>query len=143
MACFTINLPGNCLVHVRQFLHLCLRPLKLTFDGSCVTSNSFKSSNVTVKLVTRPSCISSYVCVSSSLEFCQGSIIVAESKIGECVFLQDGKELLFGANVSQSRAIEELQKPSQPGAFHRMADHLLRIAGMAPRLLAPSPACTP
>ena len=43
--------------------------------------------------------------------------------------LQDGKDLVFGANVSQSRAIEELQKPSQPQPFHRMADHLLRIAG--------------
>ena len=43
--------------------------------------------------------------------------------------LQDGKDLVFGANVSQSRAIEELQKPSQPQPFRRMADHLLRIAG--------------
>ena len=42
---------------------------------------------------------------------------------------QDGKELVFGANVSQTRAIDELQKPSQPEPFHRMADHLLRIAG--------------
>ncbi|KAL3141630.1 hypothetical protein ABBQ32_004865 [Trebouxia sp. C0010 RCD-2024] len=42
---------------------------------------------------------------------------------------KDGTELLFGANVSQSRAIEELQKPSQLAPFHRMADHLLRIAG--------------
>lgn len=47
-----------------------------------------------------------------------------------CASLQDGKDLLLGANVSQSRAIEELQKPSQPLPFHRMADHLLRIAGM-------------
>lgn len=43
--------------------------------------------------------------------------------------MQDGKELVFGANVSQTRAIEELQKPSQPEPFQRMADHLLRIAG--------------
>ena len=43
--------------------------------------------------------------------------------------MQDGKELVFGANVSQTRAIEELQTPSQPEPFQRMADHLLRIAG--------------
>lgn len=43
--------------------------------------------------------------------------------------MQDGTELVFGANISQTRAIDELQKPSQPEAFHRMADHLLRIAG--------------
>jgi len=43
--------------------------------------------------------------------------------------MQDGKEVVFGANVSQTRAIEELQKGSQPEPFHRMADHLLRIAG--------------
>lgn len=43
--------------------------------------------------------------------------------------IQDGKELVFGANVSQTRAIEELQKASQPEPFQRMADHLLRIAG--------------
>lgn len=54
-----------------------------------------------------------------------------------CAFLQDGTELLFGANVSQSRAIEELQKPSQLAPFHRMADHLLRIAGMVRCLSAP------
>ena len=49
-----------------------------------------------------------------------------------CCILQDGKDLVLGANVSQSRAIEELQKPSQPQPFHRMADHLLRIAGIPP-----------
>ena len=43
--------------------------------------------------------------------------------------MQDGKELVFGANVSQTRAIDELQKACQPQPFHRMADHLLRIAG--------------
>jgi len=37
--------------------------------------------------------------------------------------------VVFGANVSQTRAIEELQKASQPEPFQRMADHLLRIAG--------------
>ncbi len=37
--------------------------------------------------------------------------------------------MVFGANVSQTRAIEELQKGSQPEPFHCMADHLLRIAG--------------
>ena len=49
-----------------------------------------------------------------------------------CRILQDGKDLVLGANVSQSSAIEELQKPSQPQPFHRMADHLLRIAGIPP-----------
>ncbi|DBA80138.1 TPA: hypothetical protein ACH3X2_007614 [Trebouxia sp. C0005] len=44
-------------------------------------------------------------------------------------YSEDGKELVFGANVSQTRAIEELQKASQPEPFQRMAEHLLRIAG--------------
>lgn len=44
-------------------------------------------------------------------------------------YIKDGTELVFGANVSQTRAVDELQKASQPEAFHRMADHLLRIAG--------------
>ena len=57
--------------------------------------------------------------------------------------LQDGQGLVFGANVSQSRAIEELQKPSQPQPFQRMADHLLRIAGIPcpPPLPSPLWAC--
>lgn len=65
---------------------------------------------------------------------CAGSATVCAASA------QDGKEVVFGANVSQTRAIEELQKASQPEPFHRIADHLLRIAG-APTaaLLMPCP----
>ena len=34
--------------------------------------------------------------------------------------------------MSQTTAIDELQKSSQPKPFHCMADHLLRIAGIHP-----------
>jgi len=68
---------------------------------------------------------------ASSTGMPQVKLTMANSvKVGVHASLQDSKELVFGANVSQSRAIEELQKASQPVPFQRMADHLLRIAGM-------------
>ena len=45
----------------------------------------------------------------------------------ECTCMQE--HVVFGANVTQTQAVEELQKASHPEPFHRMADHLLRIAG--------------
>ena len=39
------------------------------------------------------------------------------------------EHVVFGANVTQTQAVEELQKASNPEPFHRMADHFLRIAG--------------